>query len=270
MKDHADTPSTVHLDSLGRVTRVRRGQLPDVFHHWTAFDKIAEIEEPGGTTTFSYDAFGNRAARHSTVDDLTTYYFDGLYEHEIDYGQAVPTEKHKFTVYGTEGPVAHVERTASWGGFVDETSYIHRDHLGSTELITNENGAVAQRMSFDAWGRKRTATDWTSPLEFVNNSGVNVGYTGHEERIDGGKMNMRGRLYDPEVGRMASADPYVPAPLQAEGWNRFAYVLNSPLGYTDPSGYDPEDDDTHTVEQHPDGSMTVTTTGHRPTQGTVG
>lgn len=48
---------------------------------------------------------------------------------------------------------------------------------------------------------------------------------------------MNGRVYDPLVGRMISADPTVPDPMNAQAWNRYSYVGNDPLAFTDPSGY---------------------------------
>src|ERR1700722_15648001 len=38
-------------------------------------------------------------------------------------------------------------------------------------------------------------------------------------------------------GRMISADPTVPDPLNAQSWNRYSYVGNDPLAFTDPSGF---------------------------------
>ena len=39
------------------------------------------------------------------------------------------------------------------------------------------------------------------------------------------------------VGRMMSADPTVPEPANSQAWNRYSYVINNPLAYTDPSGH---------------------------------
>jgi hypothetical protein len=50
---------------------------------------------------------------------------------------------------------------------------------------------------------------------------------------------MNGRVYDPEIGRFISADPYVTLPHDGQGLNRYAYALNNPLAFTDPSGFDP-------------------------------
>jgi hypothetical protein len=48
---------------------------------------------------------------------------------------------------------------------------------------------------------------------------------------------MGGRVYDPEIGRLLSPDPFVQFPASTQGFNRYAYVSNNPLSYTDPSGY---------------------------------
>jgi len=48
---------------------------------------------------------------------------------------------------------------------------------------------------------------------------------------------MNGRVQDPVVGRFLSADPFVQAPYFSESLNRYSYTFNSPLSYTDPSGF---------------------------------
>ena len=46
-----------------------------------------------------------------------------------------------------------------------------------------------------------------------------------------------GRVYDSSIGRFLSADPNVFYPFDPQDFNRYAYVRNNPLKYTDPSGY---------------------------------
>jgi len=48
---------------------------------------------------------------------------------------------------------------------------------------------------------------------------------------------MNGRLYAPRLGRFLSADPFVQFPDAFQSYDRYAYVLNNPLRYTDPSGH---------------------------------
>lgn len=48
---------------------------------------------------------------------------------------------------------------------------------------------------------------------------------------------MNGRVYDALVARMISPDPTVPDPINAQAWNRYSYVGNDPLAFTDPSRF---------------------------------
>ncbi len=48
---------------------------------------------------------------------------------------------------------------------------------------------------------------------------------------------MNGRIYDPTLGRFLQADPFIQAPKNSQNYNRYSYVLNNPMSYTDPSGY---------------------------------
>ena len=48
---------------------------------------------------------------------------------------------------------------------------------------------------------------------------------------------MNGRVYDPQLGRFLSSDPIIQAPTNLQSYNRYSYVLNNPMSYTDPSGY---------------------------------
>jgi RHS repeat-associated protein len=63
------------------------------------------------------------------------------------------------------------------------------------------------------------------------------GFTGQEELTVSGLVHLNGRVYDPTFGRMTSADPTVPDPLDPQAWNRYSYVGNDPLTFTDPSGF---------------------------------
>ena len=48
---------------------------------------------------------------------------------------------------------------------------------------------------------------------------------------------MNGRVYDPLLARFGTADPMTESPFSTQGWNRYSYVGNSPLNFTDPCGY---------------------------------
>lgn len=66
---------------------------------------------------------------------------------------------------------------------------------------------------------------------------TSLGFTEHEEDDELGLVYMKGRTYDPRLGRFLQADPIVQAPTYSQSWNRYAYVMNNPLTLTDPSGF---------------------------------
>ena len=68
-------------------------------------------------------------------------------------------------------------------------------------------------------------------------SATTRGYTGHEMLDPVGLVHMNGRVYDPELGRFLSADPFVQDASNLQSWNRYSYVINNPLSLTDPSGF---------------------------------
>jgi hypothetical protein len=43
------------------------------------------------------------------------------------------------------------------------TRYFHKDHLGSIAVITDESGAVLERLSYDAWGKRRYPSAYDDP-----------------------------------------------------------------------------------------------------------
>jgi RHS repeat-associated protein len=50
-------------------------------------------------------------------------------------------------------------------------------------------------------------------------------------------IHMNGRIYDARLGRFLQADPEIQAPSESQSLNRYTYVMNNPLSYTDPTGY---------------------------------
>jgi RHS repeat-associated protein len=74
------------------------------------------------------------------------------------------------------------------------------------------------------------------------------GYTGHEHLDDIGVIHMSGRIYSPGLGRMLSPDPVTQAPENGQNYNRYTYVFNNPLRYTDPSGFRGETGKVHCTD----------------------
>ncbi|WP_157981262.1 RHS repeat-associated core domain-containing protein [Aliidiomarina iranensis] len=121
------------------------------------------------------------------------------------------------------------------------TRYVYTDHLGSVDVITDDAGQVEEKLSFDAFGKRRAV--FKSNNQAVNFTLASIlslthkGYTGHEQVDHASVVQMGGRIYDAHIGRFLQADPFVQSPSNSQNFNRYSYVLNNPLSYTDPSGY---------------------------------
>src|SRR3989442_11236040 len=89
-------------------------------------------------------------------------------------------------------------------------------------MLTDANKVVKNRYVYDDFGGFRSKT------EAIPNS---YGFTGREMDVLG-LVFMRARYYDTDIGRFLTRDP---AGLVG-GANRYSYVSNNPVSFTDPSG----------------------------------
>jgi RHS repeat-associated protein len=112
----------------------------------------------------------------------------------------------------------------------DHASTMLSTSLGSTSIVTDDEGTVISETKYKAWGEVRYEST-TSPTEYT--------YTGQYSYVsDFGLHFYNARWYDSSLGRFTSSDSIIP--LQSQGvqaWDRYAYVNNNPMRYTDPSGH---------------------------------
>ena len=113
--------------------------------------------------------------------------------------------------------------------------YLHRDYLGSIVAITNQAGVVEEKRHFDAWGNITKVQDGAGN-NLTKLTVIDRGYTGHEHLQGVNLIHMNGRLYDPVIHRFLQPDNFVSDPQNTQAFNRYSYVLNNPLKYSDASG----------------------------------
>jgi RHS repeat-associated protein len=209
---------------------------------YTLDDRAYEMTKGSDVTRFWYGMGGDRYKRVdiSVAGTKTTINVGNL---EIETLNGVTTTKR--TVAGVL-----LEETKN---AVVTNKYLHHDQLGSVARITDTNGNTLESMDFAAFGERRNVID---PRLNFNNGGqvsngtvtlpgnqiltlyaTKRGFTGHE-MVDGFDIvHMNGRIYDNMIGRFLQADPVVQDPSNTQNFNRYTYVWNNPLAYTDPSGY---------------------------------
>jgi len=199
---------------------------------WTAFDQPLAINRNGSTAYFRYGA--DRMRIEMDLDGKVTRYAGSQIEERID-GSEIETIFHLFAGGRRVAQVSVTDPVEPFGDFKRTRSYLHGDPLGTMETVSAEQG-LSERLSFDPWGKRRSAADWEDPAP-ERTTGVTRGYTDHEMLESLGLINMNGRLYDPEIGRFLSPDPFVQSPFDGQTYNRYAYARNNPLSNTDPTGY---------------------------------
>jgi RHS repeat-associated protein len=200
---------------------------------YTSFNMPATIEQGGSVLSFSYDAEHARTKRSGP--EGTEYYLNpridlgGHYEKLIKLNGQV---EHKHYLYAGADAIG-VYTTRSDGAA--QTRYFLKDSLQSIVGITDESGAVVERFSYDAWGKRVHSSAQDAHSGAVEST--HHGFTGHEHLPEVGLIHMNGRVYDPVLGRFLTADPNIQFPDNGQSLNRYSYVLNGPLSHTDPSGY---------------------------------
>jgi RHS repeat-associated protein len=199
---------------------------------WTSYNMPATITQGTRTIGFRHDTEHQRIKQ--VAPDGTTLYIHafGVTAELFGVGSTAP----RWNEYLSVGNVRVGMRVKDITAATVSLRYFHTDHLGSVSVITNESGVVVERLSYDAWGKRRHPNGADDPTGSIT-SQTSRGFTGHEELDAVGLVHMNGRVYDALVGRMISADPTVPDPMNAQAWNRYSYVGNDPLAFTDPSGF---------------------------------
>jgi RHS repeat-associated protein len=206
---------------------------------YTSFNKPHTITEGHTTLQFlygpNYSRYQKTVIKDSVTESVKTY-IGGLYEQAIS--DTLTKDIHY--IFAGSDSIA-IETQSSDGNH--STRYLHKDHLGSIEAITDEQGALVESFSFDAWGKRRAA-NWNALSEEALRNLIQEGFqttsrgfTGHEHLDEVQLIHMNGRVYDPVIGRFISADPIVQAPANLQNLNRYSYVLNNPLSLVDPSGF---------------------------------
>ena len=118
-------------------------------------------------------------------------------------------------------------------GDAEKRFYYHANHLGSVNVVTNDEGEVTARRDYRPYG---------DPHEW---SGANAGprellqtYQGQQFDDNTGLYYFKARYYDSELGRFLSADTVVTESRDPRTLNRYAFAGGNPVLFIDPTGRD--------------------------------
>nr|WP_246722905.1 fibronectin type III domain-containing protein [Aliikangiella sp. G2MR2-5] len=216
---------------------------------YNAFNKPTKITKSGITSNFYYGSDQMRFKQVKTGKaggTETTYYVGKAYE-EIHYNGEIIKKSYMGDTILTE-----TERN---NNLDFKIGFVHRDRLNSVVTITDENGRIVDNKSYDPFGKPRKASmekvDLASParldqIAWMENYiptkestelHTRRGFTDHEHLDDAELIHMNGRVYDYNLGRFLSVDPFIQEPGNSQSMNPYSYIMNNPLAGTDPSGY---------------------------------
>ncbi len=114
----------------------------------------------------------------------------------------------------------------------NQVHYLFADHLGSSTVSYRSDGSQTVTQRYYPWGSVRPGPGNTLPTGYTFTGQLDSGL---------GLMYYEARFYDGALGRFIQPDTIVPEPGNPQALNRYSYVLNNPLRYTDPTGMFSED-----------------------------
>jgi RHS repeat-associated protein len=207
-----------------------------------------EVSVSGSSKTFTFDANGNMTGDGTTTFEWdarnqllaivlgthrTEFTYDGLQRRvrtiEKENG-IVESDTHSLwcdwqICEERESDGVTVRRRAFWQGeqVAGAVRFSFRDHLGTLTDVSDFNGDLLARYTYDPWGRRTLAagTDVTA-----------IGFTGHRWQANGALWLTQYRVYDPDSDRWLSEDPIG----MKGGVNLFSYVRGNPIRYRDNRG----------------------------------
>jgi RHS repeat-associated protein len=187
----------------------------DASHSYTydAEGRVTAVDA-GSTATYYYNAQGYRVHRAFGASSLEYLYdLNGNVVSEIQSNGALNAS---YLYFGGNLVAEYASGT---------TYFVHKDHLGSTRLVTKLDKSISDSMDYLPFGE-----------QIAGASGTSHKFTGDERDPETNLDHTDFRQYSSALGRWITPDPggtTVVDPTNPQSWNCYAYVLNDPLGLID-------------------------------------
>lgn len=175
-----------------------------------------------GTVNDAYDDAGDRVSE--TVDGQKTAY---LNDPNQAYDQVLEE-------YAPGGALAATYVRGLDLLFQDRQgarSFYVKDGLGSSRALTDSNGAVTDKYTYDAFGNDITPANQTNPTP------NEYRFAGYQFDVATGLDYLQARYYDGVSGRLTSRDSYEGRTSDPLTLNHYVYVSDDPVNHIDPSGH---------------------------------
>src|SRR5262245_26511382 len=212
-------------DAAGMMTRALTGAGERQFLYTADDERIATYEGSSSWTWTVRAGDGKVLREYTSTNDTAT--------------GNLGTKDRKWTTdyMWRDGQLLSTEKPGS-GGTTERLDY-HLDHLGTPRLITSGAGLKVSTHAYYAFGAELRVVGAAA-----ESPETKMKFTGHERDLAGTSDMldyMHARYYSSLQGRFLSVDPKLDvekATKEPQWWNRYSYVANDPLRYTDPDGRD--------------------------------
>lgn len=199
-------------------TQVTDAASETTTYTWNDDDRLVAVATPDGSSvTYEYDEEGIRVS--STVDGVTTDY---LVDKNRPYAQVLEElnseQLQAFYVYGHD-LISQTRNT--------QQDFYQVDGLGSTRVLTDENGNVTDTYDYEAFG------------ELIESSGESENsyrFAGEQFDESLGDYYLRDRFYDPSSGRFIRRDTWQGDLTNPISLHKYLYGHGNPANLVDPSG----------------------------------
>ncbi len=228
-------------DALGRLTSIHAGETTreEIARYHYDHRGLRIAKDTGGRTT----GYLYSADRHLLAELNASGHIQRQYIYLADLLLAViDTPKGAKLAQTVEPGIEPLEQTiglwadvkALLSSYLPDNAtlaYIHSNHLGAPEAVTNENGELVWQASYAPFGAAAIQTGLNKQNQ-QNNFTLNIRLPGQYSDEETGLHYNRQRYYDPAQGAYLTPDPLG----HPDGPNAYAYVANNPLGWIDPDG----------------------------------
>jgi RHS repeat-associated protein len=214
------TTSGYTYDAAGNMTN-------DAFHSYKYDAEGNILQVDGGTTAqYVYDVFNRRI--HVQTPSATTEYI-------YDYAGRRISSWLSPNNTGNEGRIYWDGQQIGYRSSDRTTYFEHQDTLGAERLRSTFSGGVGSSYFSLPWGDGYTATLYTSGADQDKEH-----FAGTEHDAESDTEHAQFRNYTSAQGRWLAPDSYMGSYdlTNPQSLNRYAYVLNNPVTFTDPSGLD--------------------------------
>ena len=202
---------------------------------WDCLNRMLASGYNNSTTTYAYDEFGSRVMQTSTTS--TTYYPNKYFSMMSTIVGSTTYATSTNYIWNGDTLLATIDQKLINGSATGTpiTRFIHPDHLGSTNVVTDQNGSLVQLQDYYPYGATRIATSSYPTNEKRQ-------YIDQFSDSQNGLNYLNARYYNATQGQFLSEDPvFWGEPKQQnlgdpQSLDTYSYSADNPITKKDPSG----------------------------------